>query len=260
MDWLRAEDMVMPEARSEQAPLPPELARKPGSAAAGGGVGAGAGAEGDNSAESNGGAGKRYVGDDGTRFVWRGGRGGAWEEFTGTDAEWGPDDDDDDDDDEGHGEGEGEEGGGKAGDGKSSGGDGVAKKKKRKKKKGDKWSEKAATSHSWVYVQGLPFDASEDEVAAHFTKCGVLAIDPATQQPRIKLYADPATGLLKGDGSICYAHADSVPLAIQVLAWWGKASPDQRTTRPRHSPFFSLRPNSWPSYYHSPLSFFSQRH
>jgi hypothetical protein len=62
------------------------------------------------------------------------------------------------------------------------------KRKRTKKKKGSKWSEKAASTHSWVYVEGLPPDATEKEVAEHFAKCGVIAIDPNSQQRRIKLY------------------------------------------------------------------------
>jgi hypothetical protein len=128
------------------------------------------------------------------------------------------------------------------------------KRKRTKKKKGSKWSEKAASTHSWVYVEGLPPDATEKEVAEHFAKCGVIAIDPNSQQRRIKLYGrthcaraggprtrmlpsframglcvwlrirrfgfrykDAASGMAKGDASICYAKADSVALALQVL-------------------------------------------
>lgn len=40
------------------------------------------------------------------------------------------------------------------------------------------------------YIQGLPMDVTVDEVVAHFAKCGVIAPDPVTQQPRVKLYTD----------------------------------------------------------------------
>jgi hypothetical protein len=41
---------------------------------------------------------------------------------------------------------------------------GKEKRKRSKKKKGAKWSEKAASAHSWVYVENLPPDANENEV------------------------------------------------------------------------------------------------
>jgi HIV Tat-specific factor 1 len=67
------------------------------------------------------------------------------------------------------------------------------------------------------YIEGIPIDATVEEVAAHFSKCGVIAIDPRTLEPRVKLYRDPTSNMNKGDASVCYANADSVPLAIQVL-------------------------------------------
>jgi len=86
-----------------------------------------------------------------------------------------------------------------------------------------------------VYVQGLPSDVTSAELAEHFSKCGVLALDPATQNPWVKVYYHPLDetdtdmdmemaggeeGTVrggKGDASVCYANADSVPLALQVL-------------------------------------------
>jgi len=38
-----------------------------------------------------------------------------------------------------------------------------------------------------VYVMGLPFDTTEGEVAAYFSKCGLIKEGPDAQ-PRIKLY------------------------------------------------------------------------
>lgn len=81
-------------------------------------------------------------------------------------------------------------------------------------KRKNAWSSKNAGK--WVYVQGLPVDTKEEEVAAHFAKVGVLALDPLTQRPRIKMYRDEG-GNLKGDASICYAMEGSVALALQVL-------------------------------------------
>lgn len=49
-----------------------------------------------------------------------------------------------------------------------------------------------------------------------FGKCGVIAENMESGQPRIKLYADDS-GALKGDCLIVYFRAESVALAIQML-------------------------------------------
>ena len=35
---------------------------------------------------------------------------------------------------------------------------------------------------------GLPLDVTMEEIKEHFGKCGIIATDPLTQQPKIKLY------------------------------------------------------------------------
>ncbi|GMH51082.1 hypothetical protein TrLO_g3558 [Triparma laevis f. longispina] len=71
-------------------------------------------------------------------------------------------------------------------------------------------------AHNWIYVTGLPLDATEDEVISHFSKAGILEISPETLRPQVKLYKD-GEGKLKGDGSICYANEESVDLALRVF-------------------------------------------
>lgn len=141
-----------------------------------------------------------YVADDGTCFVSD--TNGEWVEFSGTDDEWI--------------ELEKKEEKSTA-ENKNSIDKEQKRDKKKKKSKKNKWSDKAQTDHNWVYIEGIPTDATVEEVALHFSKCGVIAIDPRTSEPRVKLYRDPTSQLNKGDGSVCYANADSVPLAIQVL-------------------------------------------
>ncbi|POM74184.1 Splicing factor U2AF-associated protein 2 [Phytophthora palmivora] len=91
----------------------------------------------------------------------------------------------------------------------------ATKRKKKKKKKNDKW--KKSKKNTWVYVNGLPLDATVQEVHDHFAKCGVIQSDIATGEPRIKLYQNKESGGLNGDGSVCYMKEASVELAVQLL-------------------------------------------
>lgn len=102
-----------------------------------------------------------------------------------------------------------------AADGSAGGKNNKRKREKEKGSGGGGW--KAAKVNPWVYVIGLPPDVTEEEVAAHFRKAGVIKLDPVTQKPRIKLYREPSTGVLKGDGSVCYMAEASVELAVQLL-------------------------------------------
>lgn len=67
-----------------------------------------------------------------------------------------------------------------------------------------------------VYVSSLPLDATVDEVAAVFSRCGVIAEEIDGRNPRIKLYTTES-GDFKGDALIVYFRPESVQLAIQML-------------------------------------------
>lgn len=65
------------------------------------------------------------------------------------------------------------------------------------------WFELEEEKNSNVYVSGLPEDVTEDEFKDFMTKVGVLAFDPVSRKPKIKLYTN-ADGTYKGDGRCCY--------------------------------------------------------
>uniref|UniRef100_A0A7S4DUP5 RRM domain-containing protein n=1 Tax=Lotharella globosa TaxID=91324 RepID=A0A7S4DUP5_9EUKA len=89
----------------------------------------------------------------------------------------------------------------------------AGQKRKRKKKKTKKWKKFENTPH--VYVQGLPPDASLQEIHDHFKKAGLIVKLPSGE-PKIKMYKDKS-GKPKGDGLVSYMKVESVPLAIQFL-------------------------------------------
>jgi HIV Tat-specific factor 1 len=68
-----------------------------------------------------------------------------------------------------------------------------------------------------VYVTGLPFDVTVEEVAEVFSrKCGVIAEEIDSGKPRIKLYTNDK-GEFKGDALIVFFKAPSVDMAIMLL-------------------------------------------
>ncbi|OUM67074.1 hypothetical protein PIROE2DRAFT_40318, partial [Piromyces sp. E2] len=67
-----------------------------------------------------------------------------------------------------------------------------------------------------VYVSGLPFDTTLEEMKDVFSKYGIISEDINTGQPRIKLYKD-SEGNLKGDGLVTFLKPESVELCINLL-------------------------------------------
>ncbi|ORX47928.1 hypothetical protein BCR36DRAFT_355443 [Piromyces finnis] len=67
-----------------------------------------------------------------------------------------------------------------------------------------------------VYVSGLPFDTTLEEMKEVFSKYGIISEDINTGQPRIKLYKDNE-GNLKGDGLVTFLKPESVELCIDLL-------------------------------------------
>lgn len=85
-------------------------------------------------------------------------------------------------------------------------------KKKRKNKK-----RKQKGPNTWVYVTGLPSNVTEEEIRDHFSKVGIIALNPLDQQPKIKIYKEEGTNICKGDCLICYNAEESVKLALDIL-------------------------------------------
>ena len=67
-----------------------------------------------------------------------------------------------------------------------------------------------------VYVTELPEDIAIDELAGHFSKCGIIMDEIMTGKPRIKLYFKP-DGSQKGDALVVYLREESVKLALNIL-------------------------------------------
>jgi len=84
------------------------------------------------------------------------------------------------------------------------------KKKKRKRKA------KKKKPNCTLYVTGLPKDVTEEEFIEFFKTAGIIAKDPITLSPLIKIYTDD-DGVPKGDGRITFLKVLSIPNAFQLL-------------------------------------------
>ena len=65
-------------------------------------------------------------------------------------------------------------------------------------------------------MTSIPLDATKDEINHVFSKCGVIAEEIDSGQPRIKMYEDDK-GQFKGDALVVYFRPESVSLAIQMM-------------------------------------------
>lgn len=65
-------------------------------------------------------------------------------------------------------------------------------------------------------MTSIPLDADIEEINHTFSKCGVIAEEIDSGQPRIKMYEDDK-GQFKGDALVVYFRPESVNLAIQML-------------------------------------------
>eukprot|EP00873_Tetraselmis_striata_P038104 jgi/Tetstr1/458368/TSEL_044807.t1 len=90
----------------------------------------------------------------------------------------------------------------------------AAQEAKEKKKKEETWFELKKNTN--VYVTGLPGDVTVEEMASAFGKCGIIK-ENEDRAPRIKLYKDEASGMLKGDGLVTFLKEPSVEIACTIL-------------------------------------------
>ena len=81
----------------------------------------------------------------------------------------------------------------------------------RKKKKEASWND--AKVNSYIYIAGLPLDCTEELLAAHFSKFGMIRQDPLTEKHLLKLYRDKVTGAVKGDARLSFVMVHRRPNA-----------------------------------------------
>ncbi|KAJ9064494.1 hypothetical protein DSO57_1030033 [Entomophthora muscae] len=69
---------------------------------------------------------------------------------------------------------------------------------------------------SSIYITGLPYDVTMDELKEAFGKFGLFMEDIVTGKPKIKIYTN-SEGNCKGDALITYFKPESAELAISLL-------------------------------------------
>ena len=62
------------------------------------------------------------------------------------------------------------------------------KKKRYLENKKRKWYQTKV--NTYIYVQGLPNDITEQELKEYFVRCGVIRLDPFSGKDMIKIYKD----------------------------------------------------------------------
>lgn len=66
-----------------------------------------------------------------------------------------------------------------------------------------------------IYITNLPQDATSEEIAVVFSKCGIILLGP-NNLPRVKMYTDDEE-VFKGEALVLYFKESSVELAVQVM-------------------------------------------
>ncbi|KDR10150.1 HIV Tat-specific factor 1-like protein [Zootermopsis nevadensis] len=79
------------------------------------------------------------------------------------------------------------------------------------------WFEMDDEHNTKVYVSNLPLDITDQEFLDVMQKCGLVMKDAETGKMKIKLYTEPDTNQLKGDGLCSYIKIESVDLALKLL-------------------------------------------
>ena len=79
------------------------------------------------------------------------------------------------------------------------------------------WFEMDDANNTSVYISNLPLSTTFDELKDLANKYGgLVAFDPLTRKPKLKLYKDEA-GNFKGDALCTYIKTESVDIALKIL-------------------------------------------
>jgi HIV Tat-specific factor 1 len=70
-----------------------------------------------------------------------------------------------------------------------------------------------------VYVSNLPLDVTEEEFLDVMRNGGVVMRDPGTGTMKIKLYTEPGSSQLKGDGLCTYIRVNNFTDMLYMRLW-----------------------------------------
>lgn len=76
-------------------------------------------------------------------------------------------------------------------------------------------------SEDTIFVQGLPEDTTEEQLAEFFGQIGIIKFDKKNNCPKIWIYKDKTTGKGKGEATVTY---DDPPTATSAITWFNGKS------------------------------------
>jgi HIV Tat-specific factor 1 len=99
-----------------------------------------------------------------------------------------------------------------------------------RRRKNENANKKKKKPNCTLYVTGLPKDVTEEEFLSFFKTAGIIAKDPITLKPMIKIYRDDDC-VPKGDGRVTFLKVLSITNAFTLLDGFDFRPPEGHTVK-----------------------------